>query len=115
MPSLRKIIAHCPGERVRLDRTMTQCRAMLKGIRGQIRGSVMRPLYFTCACVTMLSVLSACASHTPIPVCPPIRDYSPEFNERLATELESMPSDSATIEAIGDYIGLRDALRQCQQ
>ena len=64
--------------------------------------------------IALFLALSACASHTPVAVCPPIRIYPREFSERLANELEAMPSDSATVEAIGDYIGLRDALRKCQ-
>lgn len=56
-------------------------------------------------------LLAGCASHTPVAVCPPIRTYPPGFSERLASELEAMPSDSATVEAIGDYIGLRDAIK----
>jgi hypothetical protein len=58
-------------------------------------------------------LLAACSS-VPVAVCPPLKTYTPEFNQRLAGELEAMPADSATIEAIGDYIGLRDQIRACQ-
>jgi hypothetical protein len=61
----------------------------------------------------MLAVVAGC-SHVPVAVCPPLKTYTPEFNQRLASELEAMPADSATVEAIGDYIGLRDQIRACQ-
>jgi hypothetical protein len=65
--------------------------------------------------VAILAALSITAcSHVPVAVCPPLKTYTPEFNQRLASELESMPADSATVEAIGDYIGLRDQIRACQ-
>lgn len=57
--------------------------------------------------------LSSCST-TPVSVCPPLKTYPPEFSQRLANEMEAMPSDSATAEAIGDYMGLRDAIRACQ-
>jgi hypothetical protein len=57
--------------------------------------------------------LTAC-SHVPVAVCPPLKTYDEAFNQRLAGELEAMPADSATVEAIGDYIGLRDQIRACQ-
>ncbi len=64
--------------------------------------------------IIALSFLLAGCSAVPVAVCPPVKTYPPGFSERLANEIEAMPSDSATVEAIGDYIGLRDALRKCQ-
>ena len=46
--------------------------------------------------------------------CPAIKQYSEDFNNKLADELESLPSDSRAIEeAMGNYIYLRDRIRQC--
>lgn len=60
-----------------------------------------------------LLLLAACST-TPVAICPPLKTYPPEFSERLANELEAMPSDSATVQAIGDYMATRDMLRKCQ-
>jgi hypothetical protein len=47
--------------------------------------------------------------------CPPIAQYSAEWNEQLATELDTLPEDYSTIPmAITDYAKLRDRVRQCE-
>jgi hypothetical protein len=46
--------------------------------------------------------------------CPPLKDYTPEQNERLAQELETLPGDAITIDVIADYMTLRDQVRACQ-
>jgi hypothetical protein len=61
----------------------------------------------------VLGLVTACTA-TPVAVCPPLKEYPESFSQRLANEIEAMPADSATVEAIGDYIGLRDAVRACQ-
>lgn len=46
--------------------------------------------------------------------CPPIVSYSEDFNEELADELQSLPSESDKIpEALADYALLRDTIRNC--
>ena len=57
--------------------------------------------------------ITACSA-TPHAVCPPLKEYPESFHSRLANEIEAMPADSATVEAIGDYIALRDSVRACQ-
>ena len=48
--------------------------------------------------------------------CPTIKQYSEDFNNKLADELESLPSDSRAIEeAMGNYIYLRDRIRRCEE
>ena len=48
--------------------------------------------------------------------CPAIKQYSEDFNNKLADELESLPSDSRAIEeAMGNYIYLRDRIRRCEE
>jgi hypothetical protein len=47
--------------------------------------------------------------------CPPISQYSTEWNEELATELDALPEDYTTIPmAIADYVKLRDRIRACE-
>jgi hypothetical protein len=65
------------------------------------------------AAIIIGSSLYGCSS-VPHAVCPPLKDYPESFSNRLANEMEAMPADSATVEAIGDYVALRDSVRACQ-
>ena len=48
--------------------------------------------------------------------CPPMVQYSPEWNNALADELDSLPQGYATIPmAITDYAKLRDRIRTCEK
>jgi len=48
--------------------------------------------------------------------CPPINEYSKEWNEDLANELEALPADYSRIPmAVADYAKLRDRIRRCEQ
>jgi hypothetical protein len=67
-----------------------------------------------------LASLSGCAEtvyRTQLEIyCPSIKQYSEDFNNKLADELESLPSDSRAIEeAMGNYIYLRDRIRRCEE
>jgi hypothetical protein len=68
----------------------------------------------------VLVSLSGCAEtvyRTQLEIyCPSIKQYSEDFNNKLADELESLPSDSRAIEeAMGNYIYLRDRIRRCEE
>ena len=44
-----------------------------------------------------------------------MKNYSKEFNEALATELEALPGSYEAIpNTIGDYAKLRDRIRACE-
>jgi hypothetical protein len=65
-------------------------------------------------------LLSGCAGtvyRTKLEVyCPPIEIYSPEFNQELADDLESLDESQTTIPmVIGDYANLRDRIRACEK
>lgn len=46
--------------------------------------------------------------------CPPIENYSEDFNETLAAELDVLNEEYEAIpEVVTDYILLRDRIRQC--
>jgi hypothetical protein len=62
---------------------------------------------------TLPLIAGGCQS-VPVAQCPPLKEYTPEFNQRLGNEVDAMPADSATVEAIGDYIALRDSVRACK-
>ena len=48
--------------------------------------------------------------------CPPIEQYSSEFNQELADELDALYGDQTTIQmAIADYAKLRDRIRACEK
>ncbi|HAX91040.1 MAG TPA: hypothetical protein DCY07_02380 [Rhodospirillaceae bacterium] len=60
--------------------------------------------------------LSACetASSNPACVCPPIKEYSREFQERLAEEVKAALPDVNYPSALQDYATLRGQLRECR-
>jgi len=62
-----------------------------------------------------LNLLTACetASSNPACVCPPIKEYSREHQEKLATEVKTIPEGSLIIEALRDYAMLRSVLMAC--
>ena len=67
--------------------------------------------------VLVMSWLSACAtggSETiPVAVCPPVVEYSQEFQARVAEELVLLPEGSAVVEMLGDYAVIREQARVC--
>ena len=66
--------------------------------------------------VTLMVLLSSCAWAPPPSACPPLKDYSQEFNEAIAGQLSAlpMPDNWAIVEAIGDYRVLRAMTRECE-
>jgi hypothetical protein len=46
-------------------------------------------------------------------VCPPVVEYSREFQARAAEELAKLPNGSPVIEMMGDYVVMRDQARVC--
>jgi hypothetical protein len=59
--------------------------------------------------------LNACgtANYNPACVCPPIKEYSREFQEKLAKEIDVAPENGAYPQAILDYALLREQLASC--
>ena len=45
--------------------------------------------------------------------CPPVVEYSREFQGRAAEEFALLPDGSAVVEMVGDYAVLRDQARLC--
>lgn len=45
--------------------------------------------------------------------CPPVVEYSGEFQSRAAEELEILPDGSAVVEMMADYAVMRDQARAC--
>ena len=69
------------------------------------------------ALVIVTSWLTGCAtagSETDdVGACPPVVEYSREFQTRAAEELELLPNGSAVVEMMGDYAVMRDQARAC--
>ncbi|KAB2787834.1 hypothetical protein F9K97_07560 [Brucella anthropi] len=61
--------------------------------------------------------LTACATVASEPrvatVCPPVVEYSREFQARAADELDLLPERSAIAEMLADYSVMRDQARTC--
>ncbi len=71
----------------------------------------MEKLYISFAVAALLFV-AGCAPV--VTACPPLVAYTPEFNRRLADELEAMPAGTAVERAILDYATLRDQVKVCR-
>lgn len=46
-------------------------------------------------------------------VCPPVVEYSPEFQAQAADELALLPENSAIAEMMADYVVMREQARAC--
>ncbi len=69
------------------------------------------------ALAIVTSLLTACATGTSEPrtatVCPPVVEYTREFQTRAAEELGMLPEGSAVAKILSDYTMLRDQARTC--
>ena len=45
--------------------------------------------------------------------CPPVVEYSRDFQARAAEELAVLPDGSAAVQMMGDYAVMRDQARAC--
>jgi hypothetical protein len=50
-----------------------------------------------------------------VATCPPVVEYSTEFQSRAAEELEMLPDGSAVVEMMADYAVMRDQARACRR
>ena len=57
--------------------------------------------------------IAGCTSST-VPSCPPIVEYSPQFEAATATELAALPPGSHVARMVADYARERAELRACQ-
>jgi hypothetical protein len=48
-----------------------------------------------------------------VTVCPPVVEYSPEFQARAADELGPLPDGSAIAQMLSDYAMMREQARAC--
>ena len=48
-----------------------------------------------------------------VPICPPIVEYDPVFQDRAASEFSLLPDSSAVAVLVADYLQLRDQIRAC--
>lgn len=64
------------------------------------------------------SLLTACATAGSeprvVPVCPPIVEYTREFQARAVDELDLLPERSAIAEMLSDYAVMREQARACR-
>ena len=64
------------------------------------------------------SLLSGCATVGSEPggisACPPVVEYSREFQARAAAELLLLPEHSVLAEMMSDYVVLREQARACR-
>lgn len=64
------------------------------------------------------SWLTGCATEVfetgGVGACPPVVEYSREFQARAAEELAMLPDGSAVVEMMGDYAVMREQVRECR-
>lgn len=64
-----------------------------------------------------MSWLTGCATAgfeaNGLAACPPVVEYSREFQARAAEELAMLPDGSAVVEMMGDYAVMRDQACAC--
>lgn len=58
-------------------------------------------------------LLAGCAAPAVVVQCPSLVEYDRAFMQRLADEVDRLPSESAIVRAIIDYRRLRDLTRAC--
>ena len=67
--------------------------------------------------VIATSLLTGCTTagfdNGGVAACPPVVEYSREFQARAAEELATLPDGSAIVEMMGDYVVMRDQVRAC--
>ena len=67
---------------------------------------------------TATSLLTGCATGgsepSGIAICPPVVEYSREFQARVAEKLELLPDGSAIEEMLSDYAVMRKQVRACR-
>ncbi len=66
---------------------------------------------------TVAILAAGCATEPSKPrpaVCPPLAEYAPEDQVRLADEIDAAPADATWPDFIADYGALRDAVRACR-
>ena len=64
------------------------------------------------------SWIAACAtagSEPVVAVCPPVLEYSPEFQARAADEVNRLPEGSAVVEMLSDYAVMLEQALACQE
>ena len=60
-----------------------------------------------------LAACTTAGSERPAAVCPPVAEYSTEFQARAADELARLPQESAIVVMLGDYAVMREQARAC--
>ena len=67
--------------------------------------------------VIATSWLTGCATagfeRDGVAACPPVVEYSREFQARAAEELALLPEGSAIVEMLSNYVTMRDQARTC--
>jgi len=65
---------------------------------------------------TAMSLLAGCATGVSESVlaCPPVVEYTREFQARAAEELGGLPDGSAIAEMLSNYSVMRDQARACR-
>jgi len=68
------------------------------------------------ALALMSCALSSCAHSLAVTsLCIPMKDYSPQEQQKLADAVEALPASSPLVQAMADYGQMRAANRACKK
>lgn len=73
----------------------------------------MRPLIALAAAMIFLTGCAGVDSETPNSACPPVVEYSPAEQARVAEEIAALPEGALIVGWLVDYAVLRDQSRRC--
>lgn len=76
--------------------------------------SMRRLVVLALATIWMNACAAAGSEPHVVSVCPPVVEYSREFQARAADELDLLPDGSAIAWMLSDYAVLRDQARACR-
>ena len=77
------------------------------------RCSMRRLAVLAIATISLTGCATVASEPRIVTVCPPVIEYSREFQARAADELDLLPDESAIAEMLSDYAVLREQARAC--
>jgi len=78
------------------------------------RCSTRRLAVLAIATISLTGCATGGSETRPVAVCPPVIEYSREFQARVAEELALLPEDAAIIEMLSHYAVMREQAKSCK-
>ncbi|GAA0307140.1 hypothetical protein GCM10008966_29660 [Rhodovulum strictum] len=78
------------------------------------RCSTLRLAVLAIATISLIGCATGASEPRVVPICPPVVEYSREFQARAAEEVGLLPDASAIAEMLADYSVMRNQARACR-